>query len=265
MDNHIRHFQIPIRSGIVKHFIMSLWLGWLPSTSCGLTLKFAFFFPQNVSSTVCYFTEAVCEVTVRKRLVGKTTCFRYHTVLPSEDVRRWRGPSPSESSRLSCFQANQDYYQQIWSEHGCGIATERGGVWITFRQTRVYEVKKKVAWWLRPFHAKGNMYDELHGIHNWPTVRTISLEKLVAADGAIVNFPLLHLGVASNFLWLIHLRLVVRSMVSFYELYRTVVSSLRATRAWVMLLESLENFSARKASCPNAICLFWKAELLTCF
>ena len=38
-------------------------------------IKFTFFFPQNLSSTVCYFTEAVCETyeTVRKRLVGKTT------------------------------------------------------------------------------------------------------------------------------------------------------------------------------------------------
>ena len=125
--------------------------------------------------------------------------------------------------------------------------------------------KEKVAWWLRTFHAKGNMYDELHGIHNWPTVRTISLEKLVAADGAIVNFPLLHLGVASNFLWFIHLRLVVWSMVSFYERCRTLVSSLRATRAWGLFLESLENFSTRKASCPSANRLFWKADLLTCF
>ena len=34
-----QHFQIPIRSGIVKHFIMSLWLGWLRKHSLCLTLN----------------------------------------------------------------------------------------------------------------------------------------------------------------------------------------------------------------------------------
>ena len=125
--------------------------------------------------------------------------------------------------------------------------------------------KEKVAWWLRPFHAKGNMYDVLHSIHNWPTVRTLSLEKLVAADGAVVNFPLLHLGVASNFLWLIHLRLVVRSMVSFYELYRTVVSSLRATRAWwYASWKSRELFGPKSqlSKCNMLVLKSWAVNLL---
>ena len=34
-----QHFQIPIQSGIVKHFIMSLWLGWLRKHSLCLTLN----------------------------------------------------------------------------------------------------------------------------------------------------------------------------------------------------------------------------------
>ena len=34
-----QHFQIPIRSGIVKHFIMSLCLGWLRKHSLCLTLN----------------------------------------------------------------------------------------------------------------------------------------------------------------------------------------------------------------------------------
>ena len=46
--------QIPIRSGIVKHFIRSLWLGWLRKHSLCLTLNlhlhFTFFFkPHKVS------------------------------------------------------------------------------------------------------------------------------------------------------------------------------------------------------------------------
>ena len=37
-----QHFQIPISSGIVKHFIMSLWLGWLRKHSLCLTLNLHF-------------------------------------------------------------------------------------------------------------------------------------------------------------------------------------------------------------------------------
>ena len=44
-----QHFQVPIRSGIVKHFIMSLWLRWLHKHSLCLTLNlhFIFFFTQS--------------------------------------------------------------------------------------------------------------------------------------------------------------------------------------------------------------------------
>ena len=39
----------------------------------------------------------------------------------------------------------------------------------------------------------------------------------------------------------------------------------RETGPWSLFLEILENFSAWKASCPSVICLFWNADLLTCF
>ena len=39
-----QHFQIPVQSGIVKHFIMSLWLGWFAQVLPVFDIKFAFTF-----------------------------------------------------------------------------------------------------------------------------------------------------------------------------------------------------------------------------
>ena len=54
-----QHFQIPIRSGIVKHFIMSLWLGWLRKHSMCLTLNLHLHFFLHVTRKKAFCTRAL--------------------------------------------------------------------------------------------------------------------------------------------------------------------------------------------------------------
>ena len=62
-----QYFQIPIRSGIVKHFIMSLWLGWLRKHSLCLTLNLHLHFMKESTSFFSLFSPSnetfmkVCE------------------------------------------------------------------------------------------------------------------------------------------------------------------------------------------------------------